>query len=407
MTYINRDLESKIISLSEEYSAILITGPRQVGKTTILRRLTQENRTYVTLDDLEERAMAQNDPALFLQMHDRPILIDEVQYAPQLFSYIKIEVDNGAEPGSFWLTGSQSFRMMELAQESLAGRVALLHMPSLSQHEIYGSGVATPFTIDLNALKERIKTHKPADMQEIYRRIWNGSMPGLVSGRFSDRDVFYSSYLQTYIDRDVSELINLTDKLIFRDFIRASACRIGQLLNIHDIAQDVGVSDDTAKRWLQVLEKSDIVFYLRPYSNNLLKRTVKTPKLYFFDTGLVAYLTKYSSPDILANGALNGAILENYVVAELLKTYHNNAKECLLWYYRDKEMHEIDMIIESDGMLHPLEIKRSVNPGSGLTGAFDILNKGSVPKGKGAVLCMRPTLSAVDAEDYIVPIWMV
>lgn len=407
MTYINRDLESKIISLSEEYSAILITGPRQVGKTTVLRRLTQENRTYVTLDDLEERAMAQNDPALFLQMHDRPILIDEVQYAPQLFSYIKIEIDNGAEPGSFWLTGSQSFRMMELARESLAGRVALLHMPSLSQHEIYGSGVAAPFTINLNALKERIKSHKPADMQEIYRRIWNGSMPGLVSGRFSDRDVFYSSYLQTYIDRDVSELINLTDKLIFRDFIRASACRIGQLLNIHDIAQDVGVSDDTAKRWLQVLEKSDIVFYLRPYSNNLLKRTVKTPKLYFFDTGLVAYLTKYSSPDILANGALNGAILENYVVAELLKTYHNNAKECLLWYYRDKEMHEIDMIIESDGMLHPLEVKRSVNPGSGMTGAFDILSKGSVPKGKGAVLCMRPTLSAVDAENYIVPIWMV
>lgn len=407
MTYINRDLESKIISLSEEYSAILITGPRQVGKTTVLRRLTQENRTYVTLDDLEERAMAQNDPALFLQMHDRPILIDEVQYAPQLFSYIKIEIDNGAEPGSFWLTGSQSFRMMELARESLAGRVALLHMPSLSQHEIYGSGVAAPFTINLNALKERIKSHKPADMQEIYRRIWNGSMPGLVSGRFSDRDVFYSRYLQTYIDRDVSELINLTDKLIFRDFIRASACRIGQLLNIHDIAQDVGVSDDTAKRWLQVLEKSDIVFYLRPYSNNLLKRTVKTPKLYFFDTGLVAYLTKYSSPDILANGALNGAILENYVVAELLKTYHNNAKECLLWYYRDKEMHEIDMIIESDGMLHPLEVKRSVNPGSGLTGAFDILSKGSVPKGKGAVLCMRPTLSAVDAENYIVPIWMV
>ena len=219
-------------------------------------------------------------------------------------------------------------------------------------------------------------------MQEIYQRIWKGSMPGLISGRFSDRDVFYSSYLQTYIDRDVSELIHLTDKLIFRDFIRAAACRIGQLLNIHDIAQDVGVSDDTAKRWFQVLEKSDIIFYLRPYSNNLLKRTVKTPKLYFFDTGLVAYLTKYSSPDILANGALNGAILENYVVSEVLKTYQNDAKECLLWYYRDKEMHEIDMIIESDGMLHPLEVKRSVNPGSKLIGAFDILNKGSVPKGK-------------------------
>lgn len=407
MTYIHRDLEPMILSLSEEYSAVLITGPRQVGKTTVLRRLMQENRTYVTLDDLEERAMAQNDPALFLQIHDCPILIDEVQYAPQLFSYIKIKIDNGAEPGSFWLTGSQAFRMMELAQESLAGRVALLHMPSLSQHEIYGNKAAVPFTVNLNALKERVKTHKPADMPEIYLRIWNGSMPGLVSGRFSDRDVFYSSYLQTYIDRDVSELVNLTDKLIFRDFIRAAACRIGQLLNIHDIAKDVGVSDDTAKRWLQVLEKSDIIFYLRPYSNNLLKRTVKTPKLYFFDTGLVAYLTKYISPDILANGALNGAILENYVVAELLKTYHNNAKECLLWYYRDKEMHEIDMIIESDGMLHPLEIKRSVHPGSELTSAFDILDKGNVPKGKGAILCMRPALSAVNAENYIVPIWMI
>lgn len=198
-------------------------------------------------------------------------------------------------------------------------------------------------------------------------------MPRLISGRFSDWDVFYSSYLQTYIDRDVSDLINLTDKLIFRDFIRAAACRIGQLLNIHDIAQDVGISDDTAKRWLQVLEKSDIIFYLRPYSNHLLKRTVKTPKLYFFDTGLVAYLTKYSSPDILANGALNGAIWENYIVSELLETYQNDGKECRLWYYRDKEIHEIDMSIESDGMLHPMEVKRSVNPCSGLIGAFDIL----------------------------------
>lgn len=407
MAYIRRDLEEKILSLSEEYSAILITGPRQVGKTTVLRQLMQENRTYVTLDDLEDRAMARNDPALFLQIHDRPILIDEVQYAPQLFSYIKMEIDNGAEPGSFWLTGSQAFRMMELAQESLAGRVALLHMSSLSQHEIYGSGNTSPFSIDLNALKERVKTHTPADMQEIYQRIWKGSMPALVSGRFSDRDVFYSSYLQTYIERDVSELVNLTDKLIFRDFIRAAACRVGQLLNIHSIAQDVGVSDDTAKRWLQVLEKSDIIFYLRPYSNNLLKRTVKTPKLYFFDTGLVAYLTKYSSPDILVNGALNGAILENYAVSELLKTYQNNAKECLLWYYRDKEGHEIDMIMESDGVLHPLEIKRSANPGSELIGAFDILSKGSIPKGKGAVLCMRPTLSAINSENYIVPIWMI
>ena len=407
MNYIKRDIENKILALSQEYACILITGPRQVGKTTVLRKLMSSNRNYVTLDDLEERKLAKTDPALFLQMHDLPLFIDEVQYAPELFSYIKIAIDNGAVPGSFWLTGSQSFRMMELAQESLAGRAALLHMPSLSQHEIYGSGDNTPFTVELKALKARKTTGAPANLEGIYQRIWKGSLPGYVSGKFTDREVFYSSYLQTYIDRDVSELVALTDKLLFRDFIRAAACRAGQMLNVHDIAQDVGVSDDTAKRWLQVLEKSDIIFYLRPYSNNLLKRTIKTPKMYFFDTGLVAYLTRYSSPEILQNGAINGAILENYVVAEILKSYQNDAQDCLLWYYRDKSSNEIDMVIESDGQLHPLEIKRSVNPGSELVGAFSILDKGSVPRGTGAILCMRPELSAINAENYIVPIWMI
>ena len=179
------------------------------------------------------------------------------------------------------------------------------------------------------------------------------------------------------------------------------------MLNIHSIAQDVGVSDDTAKRWLQVLEKSDVIFYLRPYSNNLLKRTVKTPKMYFFDTGLVAYLTKYSSPEILASGAINGAILENYVVSELLKTYHNQAKECLIWYYRDKESREIDILLENDGVLNPIEIKRSVNPGNERIRAFEILDQGTVPRGKGVLFCMRPTLSAINSESFVVPIWMI
>lgn len=407
MNYIKRDLESKILSLSTEYSCILMTGPRQVGKTTVLKQLMTDDREYVTLDDLEERKLAKTDPAMFLQVHSLPIFIDEVQYAPELFSYIKIAIDNGAAPGAFWLTGSQAFKLMELAQESLAGRVAILHMTSLSQHEIYGSGDTQPFSVDLDKLKSRKKTNAPADMKEIYERIWNGSMPGLASGRFSDRDVFYNSYLQTYIERDVSELIERVDKIMFADFVRAAACRSGQMLNVHDIAMDVGVSDDTAKRWLAVLERSDVIFYLRPYSNNLLKRTIKTPKMYFFDTGLVAYLTKYSSPEILANGAINGAILENYVVSEIRKTYFNNAKECLMWYYRDKDSNEIDMVMESDGELHPIEIKRSVNPPSELISAFTVLDKGSVPRGKGAIICMRHELSAVNSDNLIVPVWLI
>jgi len=405
--YIKRDIEDKIIALSKEYSCILITGPRQVGKTTVLKQLMDDNREYVTLDDLEERGLAKRDPAMFLQIHSTPIMIDEVQYAPELFSYIKIQIDNGAAPGTYWLTGSEAFKLMGLAQESLAGRVAILHMSSLSQHEIYGTGKCKPFTLDLVALKARETTNAPADITQIYERIWNGSMPGLVSGKFTDRDVFYASYLQTYIERDVKEQVQIADPLMFRDFVRAAACRTGQMLNVHDIAQDVGVSDDTAKRWLQILEKSDVIFFLRPYSNNLLKRTVKTPKMYFFDTGLVAYLTRYSSPAILANGAINGAILENYVVSELLKSYHNNAKECLLWYYRDSNSNEIDMVIESDGVLHPLEIKRSVNPSNELIGAFAHLDKASVPRGNGAILCMRHKLSAINNENYIVPIWMI
>ena len=396
MAYIPRTLEQKIMDISRDYSCLFLIGPRQVGKTTMLEHLMEgSGRQKVTLDDVENRRLAQSDPALFLEMHPAPVLIDEVQYAPQLFSYIKIYVDNGAAPGSYWLTGSQAFQLMELAQESLAGRTAIVHMSALSQSELYGDGTTEPLSLKLEKLNRRKEHLSSCNSMEMFERIWNGGMPGHRSGRYTDRDVFYSSYIQTYINRDVSDMIPGVDKLLFADFIRAAACRVGQMLNTHDIAQDVGVSDDTAKRWLQVLEKSEVIFYLRPYSNNLLKRTVKTPKMYFFDTGLAAYLTKYSSPEILMNGAINGAILENYTVAEIRKTWLNSAKECLLHYYRDKDTNEIDMVIEADGELHPLEIKKSTNPGTELASAFKVLDKGSVPRGAGAILCLREEIDSV------------
>ena len=408
MTYIHRTLEQKIIDISRDYSCLLLIGPRQVGKTTMLEHLMEgSDRQKVTLDDVENRRLAQSDPALFLELHPAPVLIDEVQYAPQLFSYIKINVDNGAAPGSYWLTGSQAFQLMELAQESLAGRTAIIHMSALSQSELYGDGQTEPLSLKLDTLNRRREHLASCSSTEMFERIWNGGMPGHRSGRYTDRDVFYSSYIQSYINRDVTDMIPGVDKLLFADFIRAAACRVGQMLNTHDIAQDVGVSDETAKRWLQILEKSEVVFFLRPYSNNLLKRTVKTPKMYFFDTGLVAYLTKYSSPEILMNGAINGAILENYTVLEIRKTWLNSAKECLLHYYRDKDSNEIDMVIETDGELHPIEIKKSTNPGTELASAFKVLDKSSVPRGAGAILCLREELSAIDRNTYILPIWMI
>lgn len=397
-------MEKVISELTKEYSCILITGPRQVGKSTMLEHIDSA-RNKVTLDDLQERNLAKNDPEMFLKLHKTPILIDEVQYAPELFSYIKIAIDNGAEPGSFWLTGSQSYKLMSLAQESLAGRIAILNLTTLSQHELYSNGELLPFTLSLDELKQREQLCEKADVGSIFERIWQGGLPGLASGKYTNRDIYYSSYLQTYLSRDVKEEMPIKDDSKFIDFIRAVACRVGQELNVHSIATDVEVSDDTAKRWLGMLEKSEVIFYLHPYSNNLLKRVVKTPKLYFFDTGLVCYLTKYSNAEILQNSSINGAILENYIVAEIRKSYLNSGKEIYMYYYRDKDQAEIDLILEYDGELHPIEIKKSSNPNSAMVKNFEILSKSSLPVGLGAIVCMKDSITALDSKTLIIPVW--
>ena len=361
MNYISRNLEKVVAEVTKEYPVVLVTGPRQVGKTTMMQKLMEgTGRSYVSLDDLNERSIAKNDPELFLQLHKPPVLIDEVQYAPELFTYIKIYVDRNHNPGDFWLTGSQVFKLMRGVQESLAGRVAVLSLTSLSQAEIC-NGKMEPFTVDIEALLTRAKERKPADAREIFDRIFKGSMPAIVSGKNSNSQIFYSSYLTTYIERDVKELSDAIDSLKFLNFITAAAARCSQMLNIADIARDADISQKQAKDWLGILETLGIIFYLHPYSNNLLKRLVKTPKLYFYDTGLVCYLTKWSSAETLESGAMNGAILENYVVAEIMKTYLNSGKEPFMYYYRDKDAKEIDIVLEHDGVLNPLEIKKSSN----------------------------------------------
>lgn len=407
MEYIKRSLEKIVIQVTTEYPVVLVTGPRQVGKTTMLQKLMEgTNRAYVTLDDLSERNLAKTDPEMFLQLHKPPVLIDEVQYAPELFTYIKVYVDKNHQPGAFWLTGSQVFKLMQGVQESLAGRVAVLSLTSLSQAEISG-GATAPFSVDLEQLAARKVNRTAADTAEIFARIYRGSMPAIVSGANSNSQLFYSSYLSTYIQRDVRELSDAIDSLKFLRFMTAVAARCGQMLNTADIARDADINQVQAKNWLGILETLGIIFYLHPYSNNLLKRLVKTPKLYFYDTGLVCYLTKWSSAETLESGAMNGAILENYVVAEIAKTYLNCGQEPYLYYYRDKDAKEIDIVLEHDGVLNPMEIKKTANPGTELTKVFQLLDRASTPRGKGAILCMKPELGAIDRENYIVPVWMI
>lgn len=295
---------------------------------------------------------------------------------------------------------------MQGVQESLAGRVAVLSLTSLSQAEISG-GTMKPFTVDLEDLNERQKEREQADTREIFERIYQGSMPAIVSGINSNSQLFYSSYLSTYIERDVRELSDAIDSLKFLRFITAVAARCGQMVNAAEIARDADINQTQAKDWLTILETLGIIFYLHPYSNNLLKRLVKTPKLYFYDTGLVCYLTKWSSAETLECGTMNGAILDNYVVAEIRKTYLNCGKEPYLYYYRDKDAREIDIVLEHDGILNPIEIKKTANPGTELVKVFELLDKASTPRAKGAVICMKPGLSAIDRDNYIVPVWII
>ena len=408
--YITRHMEKPVMELNEQYPVLLLTGPRQVGKTTMLEHLIEvegKGRKKVSLDDLTLRELAKTDPKMFFQLYQPPLLIDEVQYAPELFPYIKIMVDERHQPGDFWLTGSQLFKMMEGVQESLAGRVALLHLSPLSQSEIMKRPPEPPFSLELPLLSERQNGRQMLNTPKVFQRIHQGGMPALVTGTYSNASIFYSSYIDTYMERDVRRLSNDIDSLKFLRFLRSVAARTSQQVNYKGIADDAEIDQTTAKNWLHVLEALGIIFLLEPYSNNVLKRTVSTPKLYFYDSGIVCYLTRWSSPETAMEGAMSGALLENYTVAEIIKTYQNAGQEPFLYYYRDKDAREIDLILERDGKLFPIEIKKMASPPKKLTKVFDLIDKSPLQRGTGAILCMADQLVAFDQNNLIVPISLI
>ena len=408
--YITRHMEKPVMELNEQYPVLLLTGPRQVGKTTMLEHLIEvegKGRKKVSLDDLTLRELAKTDPKMFFQLYQPPLLIDEVQYAPELFPYIKIMVDERHQPGDFWLTGSQLFKMMEGVQESLAGRVALLHLSPLSQSEIMKRPPEPPFSLELPLLSERQNGRQMLNTPEVFQRIHQGGMPALVTGTYSNASIFYSSYIDTYMERDVRRLSNDIDSLKFLRFLRSVAARTSQQVNYKGIADDAEIDQTKAKNWLHVLEALGIIFLLEPYSNNVLKRTVSTPKLYFYDSGIVCYLTRWSSPETAMEGAMSGALLENYTVAEIIKTYQNAGQEPFLYYYRDKDAREIDLILERDGKLFPIEIKKMASPPKKLTKVFDLIDKSPLQRGTGAILCMADQLGAFDQNNLIVPISLI
>ncbi|MGF1548473.1 MAG: ATP-binding protein [Thiotrichales bacterium] len=389
-----RTLGQTIHAVSGQFPALLLTGPRQVGKTTLLEMCAQAEaagtRGYVTLDDLEARSLAQRDPVLFFQNWPPPLIIDEIQYAPQLFSVMKIMIDRDPRNGLFWMTGSQKFHLMRGITESLAGRVAILDLLGFSHAELTGRATASRPFVPTQAWIAGARSRSgspPARLTDIYQRIWLGAYPRLIEQGSAARAVFYRSYVQTYIQRDVQDLLRVSDQTAFNRFLTAVAARTGQLLNFANLARDVDIDNKTVKSWLSILETSGLIYLLPPYHTNLTKRLVKTPKLYFLDTGLASYLTKWPDAASLEAGSLSGAILETWLVAEILKSYWHNGHEAPLHFYRDTDQKEIDLLIGSGDTLYPVEFKKTASPSRDGVRRFATLGKLGKEIGPGAVVC--------------------
>ncbi len=397
--YIERTVENTIKNYSKQFKVVLVTGARQVGKSTVLKHCDSE-RNYVSLDDLVERELAVNEPQLFLERHKAPLIIDEIQYAPNLLSYIKLEVDKSDTKGLYWLTGSQQFHLMKNVSESLAGRVGIIDLMGLSLSEINKKIYYKPFSTSLEYIEDKRNYAKDYTSSDTFKIIYNGSFPALNNEESMDRDAFYNSYLRTYIERDIRDLSVISDEMRFLNFVRIVAARTGQVLKYSELAKDAGISQPTAKTWLSILVSSNIVYLLEPYYKNINKRMTKMPKIYFLDTGLCSYLTGWSSPEVIENGAMNGAFFETFVVSEILKSYRHNGKRPALYWYRDTVQKEIDLLIEENGKLHPIEIKLTANPAKSMVKNFDV-----VPDmGLGALICLSKKDMPLIEDVNVIPI---
>ena len=405
MEYIKRHAEAAVNTLSEMFGAILVAGPRQVGKTTMLRRIT-DGMSYVTLDDLIVLASAREQSGTFFKDNPPPVFVDEIQKAPELFPQIKMLIDSEHKKGQFFMCGSQQFQMMKGVSESLSGRIGLVTLLGFSLRERYGVSDDTPFLPTDEYFGERRKQLADVAYEDVWKMIHRGSMPELCENPDFDWQMFYGTYVRTYIERDVRDLSEIGDTVKFTRFMTAAAASTGQLVNLSSLARDVGISQPTAERWLSILVASNIVYLLKPYSNNITKRAVKTPKLYFLDTGLAAYLTRWNTPDVLKNGAMAGAFFESFVISEIIKGYYNKGiVDPPLYFYRDKDMNEIDLVIKENGTLYPLEIKKHADPQKKDLDAFDLLGKiPGVNRGSGGVICLYDRLVTLKANDRVIPI---
>ena len=404
MIYIHRNLERKFIRMSAFFKAVLVTGARQVGKTTMLQHLAErQNRTYVSLDNLMARNLAKTDPVLFFQTYKPPIIIDEVQYAPELFSQIKILCDGCEEAGQFWLTGSQQYDMMKNVRETLAGRIGILELYSLSKNEKDGVVFENELDFSLPCLQARqLKTDKN-DITNVFEHIWRGGMPQVFYADAEQRQEYFSAYVNTYLMRDVSEIGGVSDALRFAKFLTACAALVSEQVNYKTLADVVEISQPTSKEWLRLLESLGIIYLLRPYANNALKRLVKAPKLYFCDSGLASFLSMWPTPETLMFGAKRGHYFENFVVVEMLKNYAYSQTKANMTYYRDSNAKEIDILVELNNSIHPLEIKMSAKPDSRQIKKFDFLNKSNIKRGCGGIVCMCEEVVPIDANNCFIP----